>query len=97
MSLTKEIRKVHNELYKTVNGNIKVLLPMALTLLDTYKTKVRTGVAEPVEETATEFKRTSKQVQIKFNRRELPGWRIKPSSSAIFKILKHSSLLMGRA
>jgi len=37
MSLAKEIGKVHNEIYKTVNGNIKVLLPVALTLLDKLK------------------------------------------------------------
>ena len=62
MSLTKEIRKVHNELYKTVNGNIKVLLPIALTLLEIYKSKVREGVADPIEETAIELRRTTKQV-----------------------------------
>jgi len=37
MSLAKEIGKVHNEIYKTVNGKIKVLLPIALTLLDKLK------------------------------------------------------------
>jgi len=61
MSLAKEIGKVHNEIYKTVNGNIKVLLPIALTLLDKYKAKTRLGVAKPVEEIATEFGRTVKQ------------------------------------
>jgi len=39
MSLSSEIRKVHNELYKTVNGNIRVLLPIALSLLDKFKAK----------------------------------------------------------
>jgi len=61
MSLAKEIGKVHNEIYKTVNDNIKVLLPIALTLLDKYKAKTRLGVAKPVEEIATEFGRTVKQ------------------------------------
>lgn len=61
MSLSSEIRKVHNELYKTVNGNIRVLLPFALTLLDKFKTKIGSGVAEPVEETAKDFERTTKQ------------------------------------
>jgi len=61
MSLAKEIRNVHNELYKTVNGNIKVLLPFVLTLLDKYKSATRLSVAKPVEQTATEFARTTKQ------------------------------------
>lgn len=61
MSLSSEIRKVHNELYKTVNGNIRVLLPIALSLLDKFKAKSRSGVAEPVEEVAKDFRRTTKQ------------------------------------
>jgi len=61
MSLSSEIRKVHNELYKTVNGNIRVLLPIALSLLDKFKAKTRSGVAEPVEEVAKDFRRTTKQ------------------------------------
>ena len=61
MSLSSEIRKVHNELYKTVNGNIRVLLPVALSLLDKFKAKIRSGVAEPVEEVVKDFRRTTKQ------------------------------------
>jgi len=61
MSLSSEIRKVHNELYKTVNGNIRVLLPIALSLLDKFKAKSRSGVAEPVAEVAKDFRRTTKQ------------------------------------
>lgn len=62
MSLTKEIRKVHNELYKTSNRNVDVLLPIALTFLDTYRSKQRLGVSDPVGETASELKRASIKV-----------------------------------
>ncbi|NVM56197.1 MAG: SAM-dependent DNA methyltransferase [Candidatus Helarchaeota archaeon] len=61
MSLSSEIGKVHNELYKTVNGNIRALFPLVLTLLDKFKSKMRLGVAEPIEEAAKDFKRTTKQ------------------------------------
>jgi len=60
VSLSAEIRRVHNELYKLVNGNIKILLPIALTLLQEYKKNCQSGIAEPIAATKTDFERTRK-------------------------------------
>jgi len=61
MSLTAEIKKVHDFLYKEI-GDTKILLPLMLTILDKYKEKKKSGSIDPLKDLESELENLDRRM-----------------------------------